>query len=132
MVALTAGRNTPKRERNDVEGHPVLNGVTVFVGAQVCLNAAGFAIPAAIGVGLIPLGRADATVVGDGVKPVTTRRGTFRWNNSAASDAIGRPEIGDQAFMVDDQTVAKTDGGGTRSPAGIIRDVDAQGVWVLI
>ena len=32
--------------------------------------------------------------------------------------------------MVDDQTVAKTDGTGTRSAAGVVVNVDALGVWV--
>jgi hypothetical protein len=32
--------------------------------------------------------------------------------------------------VVDDQTVAKTNGSSSRSVAGIIRDVDADGVWV--
>jgi len=132
MTALVSDRNTPKRERDDVEAHPVQNGVTIFAGALVALNAAGMAIPGAVGVGLIAVGRADQRVTGDGIKPVTTRRGTFRWVNSAAGDAITLAEIGDQAYIVDDQTVAKTDGGGTRSPAGIIRNVDAQGVWVAI
>ncbi len=131
MAALTGPRNTPRRENDDVEGHPVLAGVTVFLGALVCLNAAGFAIPGVVGVGLVALGRAEETIVGDGVRTVRTRRGTLRFANSAAGDAITRAEIGDQAFMVDDQTVAKTNGGGTRSLAGTIRDVDAQGVWVL-
>ncbi|MFB0515162.1 MAG: hypothetical protein ACETWG_00985, partial [Candidatus Neomarinimicrobiota bacterium] len=35
-------------------------------------------------------------------------------------------------YIVDDQTVAKTDGTGTRSPAGFIEDVDSNGVWVLV
>ncbi|KAK0329991.1 hypothetical protein LTR94_034588, partial [Friedmanniomyces endolithicus] len=58
------------------------------------------------------------------------KKGQFRWANSAAADAITRAEIGDPAYIVDDQTVAKTNGGATRSVAGTIRDVDAQGVWV--
>jgi len=132
MVALTAGRNTPRRENDDVEGHPVQNGAVIFQGALVCLNAAGSAVPGTTAVGLVALGRAEEAVVGDGVRTVRTRRGTLRFANSAAGDAITRAEIGDQAFVVDDQTVAKTNGGGTRSLAGIIRDVDAQGVWVLI
>jgi hypothetical protein len=33
-------------------------------------------------------------------------------------------------FIVDDETVAKTNGSSTRSVAGICRGVDAQGVWV--
>ena len=50
----------------------------------------------------------------------------------AEADLIARAEIGDTCFAVDDQTVAKTDGSESRSAAGIIRDVDAQGVWVEI
>lgn len=130
MVALTNDRNTAKRERADVEAHPVLNGVTIFAGSLVCLNVAGFAVPGATAVGLFAVGRAEARVVGDGVRPVTTRRGVLRFVNSAAADAITRAEIGDPAYVVDDQTVAKTNGGGTRSVAGIIRDLDAQGVWI--
>ena len=36
------------------------------------------------------------------------------------------------AYIVDDQTVAKTNGSSTRSAAGTIVDVDAQGVWVRV
>ncbi|CUH67985.1 hypothetical protein TG4357_03322 [Thalassovita gelatinovora] len=50
--------------------------------------------------------------------------------NSAAADEITIADIGNKAYAVDDQTVAKTDGTATRSPAGIIDDVDANGVWV--
>jgi hypothetical protein len=34
--------------------------------------------------------------------------------------------------VVDDQTVAKTNGSSTRSVAGIVRQVDSDGVWVEI
>jgi len=34
--------------------------------------------------------------------------------------------------MVDDETVAKTDGGDARSRAGLIRAVEPDGVWVQI
>jgi hypothetical protein len=40
--------------------------------------------------------------------------------------------IGNDCYIVDDQTVAKTNGTATRSIAGKIRAVDAQGVWVEI
>jgi hypothetical protein len=46
---------------------------------------------------------------------------------------ITRAEIGDDCYIVDDSTVAKTNpGGNTRSVAGKIVDVDAKGVWVRI
>ena len=47
-----------------------------------------------------------------------------------AADAITLADIGKDCFIVDDQTVAKTDGAGTRSRAGRVFDVDADGVWV--
>lgn len=109
-------------------------GVTIFAGALVCLNVARNAIPGATGVGLLAIGRAEhaRTSVVTGDARVTVRRGTLQFANSAAGDAITRADIGAQAYVVDDQTLAKTNGGGTRSAAGIIRDVDAQGVWVEI
>ncbi|MFZ1680357.1 MAG: hypothetical protein WAT70_05000, partial [Rhizobiaceae bacterium] len=63
-------------------------------------------------------------------KSIRVRSGVFRWNNSAAGDAITAAEIGDECFIVDDNTVAKTNGGATRSVAGKIVNVDAHGVWV--
>ena len=133
MTALTADRNTPRRDR-DVESHPVKGGATIFAGALVMLDAAGLAVAGATAIGQTAVGRADerVTAVTDGAASVTVRRGTFRFANSAAGDAITRAEIGDACFIVDDQTVAKTNGANTRSQAGIIRDVDAQGVWVEV
>lgn len=135
MTALAANRSTPRRENRELEEHPVAAGVVIFAGALACLNAAGFVIPGAPGVGLVALGRAEERVEGgasNGERRVRTRRGVLQFANSGAADTITRAEIGDTAFIVDDQTVAKTNGGNTRSAAGIIRDVDARGVWVEI
>lgn len=134
MTALTANRNTPRRESPDIEAHPLKGGVTIFQGALACLDAAGWAIPGQTGVGLKSVGIAQhrQTAVIDGERKVTTRRGIFPLANSGAGDAITRADIGNPAYMVDDQTVAKTNGSGTRSVAGTIRDVDAQGVWVEV
>jgi hypothetical protein len=63
---------------------------------------------------------------------VETERGVYRFENSASADEITRAEIGDTAYIVDDQTVAKTDDSSERSAAGTIVDVDAQGVWVRV
>jgi len=60
-----------------------------------------------------------------------TRRGTFRLFN-LATDAVTAADIGKPCFLVDDQTVAKTHGGNTRSQAGAVIDLDAQGVWVRL
>ncbi len=133
MVALTGDRNTPLRS-GDIEEHPVKAATRIFAGALVCLDANGYLAPGSTAVGLIARGRAEARADNSagiaGAINGRVKKGTFRWANSAAADAITRAEIGDPAYIVDDQTVAKTNGGSTRSLAGTIRDVDAQGVWV--
>jgi hypothetical protein len=132
MAALTADRSTPQRT-GDIESHPVKGATTIFAGALACLDASGRLVPGSTATGLIPRGRAEENVANsgaDGAVNCRVRQGRFRWANSAAADAITRAEIGDPAYIVDDQTVAKTSGGATRSVAGTIRDVDAQGVWV--
>ena len=47
-----------------------------------------------------------------------------------ADDAIALTEVGKPCYVVDDQTVAKTNNAGARPVAGTVFDVDAQGVWV--
>ena len=61
---------------------------------------------------------------------VNYRPGVFRVGNSSAGDAITKADIGAACYIVDDQTVAKTSGTNTRSPAGIVDGVDSLGVWV--
>ncbi len=132
MVALTGPRPTLARDGNTV-GHPVKGVTTIYQGSLVALDAAGWLVPASSVATLIVVGRAKQGVVNagaNGAETVEVERGTFRWANSAAADAIARTEIGKDVFAVDDQTVAKTNGGGTRSIAGKVVDVDAQGVWV--
>ena len=68
----------------------------------------------------------------DGAETVEVERGIFRFENSAAGDAIGLADIGKRCYLVDDQTVAKTSDNGSRSRAGQVIDVDAQGVWVQV
>jgi hypothetical protein len=74
------------------------------------------------------------TAVGasSGVKKARVKRGIFRFANSTASDAITIADKGATCFIVDDQTVAKTDGSASRSVAGVITDVDSAGVWVYV
>lgn len=134
MTALTAGRNTPARY-DGVEHHPIKAGVTIFPGALVVLDAAGWAMPGQAGAGLKAVGRSDSSQVSattNGERNVRTRRGRFSYANSAGADLITRADIGNAAYVVDDQTVAKTSNSAARSVAGIIRDVDAQGVWIEI
>jgi len=134
MAALSADRNTPRAE-GDVFVHPVLAATTIHAGALVVLDASGWAKPGVTATGLVAAGRAEERAANAGASgdiSVRVRAGVFRFANSSGGDLITRAEIGDNCWIVDDQTVAKTSGSATRSVAGLIVDVDAQGVWVLL
>jgi hypothetical protein len=130
-MPLSAPRNTPERNEGKFFEFAVAASVRIYPGALVMLNAAGDATPGAAATGQTAAGRAETDST---EKPgfVTVRRGVFRFNNSAAGDAITKAHWGDQVFIVDDETVALTNGSNTRSVAGICRGVDAAGVWVEI
>ena len=53
--------------------------------------------------------------------------GVFYWANSGGSDAISAADFGKACYIVDNQTVALTDASGTRSVAGIVYEVRADG-----
>lgn len=133
MVALTKARNTPAA-LGDVRSVPLPAGGKVWQGGMVQVTAAGFAASASATIANVTIGRADETADNtggaNGEKSVKVRRGVFQFANSAAGDAIARTEIGKPCYVVDDQTVAKTNNAGARPVAGTVFGVDAQGVWV--
>lgn len=112
----------------------VAANVTIHQGALACASAAGYATPGATATTLTALGRAEQTVVGGsvaGTNTVQIKRGCFHFKNSV-DDPVTIAETGKDCFIVDDETVAKTNGTNTRSKAGIVHEVDAAGVWVRI
>lgn len=138
-MALAADRNTPEKAlipNVAALEYPCAAATTFYAGGLGCLNAAGYATKGAVATTLIAVGRIELPVDNSagaaGDKNVKMKPGIFRFSNSAAADAIARAEIGDDCYIVDDATVAKTDGTGTRSKAGRIVDVDADGVWVAV
>jgi hypothetical protein len=132
-MALTQDRNTPRRE-GDILSLAMAASQLIYAGAIVMRNASGYAQKGATALNLVGVGRAEERVDNSagsaGDKLVRVRPGVYRFANSTSGDAITIADIGKPCFVVDDQTVAKTDGTGTRSIAGFIADVDAQGVWV--
>jgi len=133
MAQLTADRNTPKRE-GDVLSLPVAGSVRIHAGALVARDSSGNATPGATSTTILGVGRAesqaDNTAGAAGDISVDVRKGIFRFANSSGGDQISRADIGNDCYIADDQTVAKTSGTGTRSRAGRVFDVDADGVWV--
>ncbi|MCT4554636.1 MAG: hypothetical protein N4A53_08115 [Pelagimonas sp.] len=133
MAALTMKRNTP-RAQGDMKVGVVAAANRIFAGAIVMRNAAGYLVKGQTALNLIGVGVAheevDNATGADGDESLKFRAGTWRFANSAGADEITIAAIGTKAFAVDDQTVALSDGGGTRSPAGLIEDVDELGVWI--
>ncbi len=130
MTALSADRNTLTRDGRNIV-RPVGANVAVYAGALLAFDATGNLIPGKTATGLRGAGRAAVSFnnVGGaaGAANITAERGCFRWANDGS---ITGAHVFGTAYIVDDQTVAATDGTGTRSPAGKIIDVDAAGVWV--
>lgn len=133
MTALTKDRNTHRRD-GEVFNFGVAASTKIFAGAIVMLNASGYATKGAAATGQICAGRAEAladnSAGANADISVDVRSGVFKYANSAAADLITLAEIGDNCYIVDDQTVAKTDATATRSVAGKIVGVDSDGVWV--
>lgn len=131
-MALAQDRNTPEMIGADRQGG-LAASVQVYAGAIVMRNAAGYLTKGATATGLVGVGRAEQRATGGaGAGDVTLnyKPGIFRFANSASTDLIGITEIGKVCYVVDDQTVAKTDGTASRSPAGFVEGVDSLGVWI--
>ena len=135
MVAATQNRNTPSVSGHR-RGYPVAAAVLCLAGTIAVIDADGLVKPGSTGLGGVAVGIFEALVDnsagGDGEQTAEVLRGFARLDNSAGADEITAADIGKACFIVDNQTVAKTNGADTRSIAGIVDAVDEVGVWVLI
>lgn len=147
-MALSAPRSTINKGVDKV----ILNNLDVMLRASVVVYdgalivmSAGYGKPGVAGLGLQAVGVArlpvasytggatdGANFVGTNFNQIKVEQGVFRLNNSASGDLIAQANVGQICYVVDDQTVALTNGTGTRSPAGVIMEVDAGGVWVSL
>ena len=139
MTALAAPRNTFQMDAGPV---PALLGpigvaanAVIYQGAIICVNSSGYLVNGSTATGLVALGMCNCypeasvqslnnTGGGNGAIVGAGTPGTFAWNNSSGGDAIANTNIGADCWIVDDQTVALTDGNGTRSFAGRVMFVD--------
>ncbi|WP_300335632.1 hypothetical protein [Accumulibacter sp.] len=133
MTALAADRNTPAMD-GELLAVLVATNTVIYAGSLVAANASGYAAPGSVATTLQYLGRAEQSVNNNpganGAKSVlVSRRKAFKWANHGA-DLVVQADLGKTCYIVDDQTVAKTSGGSTRSIAGKVIQIDADGVWV--
>lgn len=137
MTALTKDKAVGSRAGTEW-ADPVAAGMRIYRGALVALDAAGHAVPGGDGSGVRIRGlalysSADNSAGSAGDARIETRSGeAFFFVNSDGADEITRAEIGSDVFVVDDQTVAKTDGGGARILAGTCVQIAENGVWVKL
>ena len=132
-MALAQDRNTQMKDGEEIPVLVAANAV-IYAGALVVANAAGYAAPGSVATTHTYLGRAeervDNTGGANGAKSVRVRRGkAFLFKNHGA-DLVTQASLGKVCYIVDDETVALTNGGATRSAAGMVMAVDASGVWV--
>lgn len=134
MTALNSGRNTTMR-LGDHRVEPMAAAVKIFAGAIVMRNAAGHVTKGATATGCIGVGRAsdtfDNSAGAAGDLRCEYRTGVFAYANHAA-DLVTQADVGKLCYIVDDQTVAKTHGGNTRSPAGYVDGIEGGTVWVRL
>jgi hypothetical protein len=105
MAALTRDRATPYREGVKVE-YPVATGMKIYAGSLVCVNANGFAVPAADTTGFRLAGVAleqEFNLGADGAKNVRVlRQGVFEFDAASITQAM----VGEPMYAVDDHTFA--------------------------
>ncbi len=135
-MALTADRITRSRDLSQ-RRFSAKGANKFYAGALAMIDSDGRVRKGAAATGMRGVGRVDEFVDNsagaDDAVSVDVDAGIFFWGNSASSDAITKADIGSMCYIVDDQTVAKTDGSSTRSPAGQVVDVDdVYGVAVLM
>lgn len=132
-MALSGDRDTRRRE-GVYARYPVAGGVKIYRGGMVCLNASGYAVPAADAPDYkfagIAVDSVDNSSGSDGdVYIRVIRKGTF----AVSKDSPALTDIGENAYVVDDETVS-TAATTNNILAGIVVDIDisAGEVWVEI
>lgn len=140
MTSLATDRMTPRRGESalsELYSIGVAASTKIYQGALVAINASGYAIAgAAMGIGSRAIGRAEAQADNSagaaGDINVTIRRCVAKFVNSSSNDAITIADVGEECFIVDDQTVARTNLTSQRGVAGLVVGVDSDGVWVEV
>jgi hypothetical protein len=136
MAASSQARNTKRLGDNVAPADFWIKANTkVNAGTIACLDADGLLVPGSTSATLKAVGRARDTYDNTGgptkAFQCAVESGVFLYYNEA-TDLCTIADITNDCYIVDDQTVAKTDGTASRSKAGKIINVVAAGVWVEI
>jgi predicted RecA/RadA family phage recombinase len=133
MSALTRDRVTPYREGIEVE-YSVAANTKIYAGSLVCVNAAGYAVPAADTSGYhfagVAMEQVDNSAGSDGGQTVKLRRaGVFEFDAASISQAM----VGTDMYATNDHTVDDTAGATNHIKVGqLVKYVSATKGWVDI
>lgn len=140
MTAQIKDRNADKLGTGDspwptLLTFPVYGLATIFGGAMVAVDDGGNAHPASAVAAYRIWGICDKKVINTGVNgaaQVQVRPGVFYMNNSAGGEAIHGYNVGENAYVVDDNTVSLSSLSGTRPVAGVIYGVKTTAAGTLV
>jgi hypothetical protein len=138
MAALTTGRLVKQLADKTTRRFGVAATTVCWEGGMVGLSgvgAAAVAVPMSAAANLKCVGVADGTADNRtgvaGALTVDVDLGLFLMNNDA-NDPVTIADIGNPVYASDDNTVSKTNGGNTKSQAGVLFNIDPTGAaWVL-
>lgn len=136
MAALTADQNIPMRAPEREIILKVAAATTIYAGAMVAVNATGYAVPASDTAGLTVIGRAscmaDNSAGADGDMVLEVLKAVYKYKTEGGS-ACDLADVGQDVFVLDDNTVVKTAGAVNAVVAGKCDEIDDDGdVWVAI
>jgi hypothetical protein len=136
MTALTKARDTVASHFDYPISLAQKGAVKIWNGALVNVDANGLAVPAADVVGHRCRGRANATIdsagLADAAVSVEVLVGIVTVNNPAGTNQLTRADLGNYAYVVDDNTVARAAGTLNAVAAGILIAVDTTGATATI
>ncbi len=122
--------STPEQQNpyDFITQYQVADTVQVWQGTGVAVGDDGYLTKASAANAVYTAGRAEESVLGDGVKTCRTRNGIFLFQNGVNALTIA-DRLG-PCYWEDDHTVGYDAGGGIL--AGLVVDVSAAGVYVAI
>lgn len=139
MTALAANKSSIV-EKDSAFGmlheYAATDSTTYYQGGIVCISGStGKVVKGSTATGLICIGvcQESVTTGTSTTETIKAKSGIFGpFVNSASADAIADDDIGKTCYIVDDATVALTDGSASRSAAGTVYKVETAGVYVAI
>lgn len=109
---------------------PALAGAVFHGGSVVMTNAAGYNLVGATATGQFVRGICTTPKTArspNGTDEVGWEEGDFEMESGTAGDALTFANVGDDVYLIDDNTVGATDGGATRSLAGELVAISPNG-----